>query len=397
MSHGHGPPPEKRILRRFLKGGDQPPGRDMTPAVGTRGQPASWRRAVEGAAVALARRAWEDARWSYLYKDDTDYAKRAAADGQVPEAARRMRGGAEPPEVVQGPFIHPAVWTWEVPLYFWFGGIATGSSFVALAADLAGDPRSAATARKVALGAVMPSAPLLVLDLGRPLRFLNMLRIFKPRSAMSMGAWCLTAFTNAAGAAVTADMLGHARIARALGAVTAFFGTYLGSYTGMLLASTAVPVWARSRLFLPPIFVCTATATGAAATRLALAATRLPPGHPTRVALGTVETAAMGMELALSSVNERRLGRLGHALEEGRPGTLFKLAKWGVRAGLALRLARRRGGPWAHHLASVLYILSGLAFRFAWVGAGRTSATDDRAVAWAARTASQPASRSTPA
>jgi hypothetical protein len=398
MSHEHGPPPEKRILRRFLKEGDKPPGRDMTPAVGSRGQPASWRRAVEGATVALARRAWEDARWSYLYKDDTDYARRAAADGQVPEAARRMRGGPEPPDVVQGPFIHPAVWTWEVPLYFWFGGIATGSSFVALAADLAGDRESATTARKVALAAVTPSAPLLVLDLGRPLRFLNMLRIFKPRSAMSMGAWCLTAFTNAAGAAVAADLLGRGRAARALGAVTALFGTYLGSYTGMLLASTAVPVWARSRLFLPPIFVCTATATGAAATRLALAATGLPPGHPTRVALGTVETAAMGMELGLSSFNERRLGGLGHALEEGRPGTLFKLAKWGVRAGLALRVARGRGGPWVHHLASVLYILSGLAFRFAWVGAGRTSATDDRAVARAARTpAPQRASRSAPA
>jgi hypothetical protein len=152
------------------------------------------------------------------------------------------------------------------------------------------------------------------------------------------------------------------------------------------LASTAVPLWARSRLFLPPIFVSTATATGAAATRLALAATGLPVGHPTRTALGMVETAAMGTELALSSLNERRLGSLARPLEEGRPGTLFKLAKWGVRGGLALRLARKRGGPWVHHLASVLYIVSGLAFRFAWVAAGRTSAADDEAVARAART-----------
>ena len=386
MSHPRGPAPEKRILRRFREEGDQPPGRDMTPAVGTRGQAGGWRRAVEGGTVALARRAFEDGRWSYLYKDDTDYARRGADDGQVLAAARRMRAGPEPPDVVQGPFIHPAVWTWKVPLYFWLGGIATGSSFVALAADLAGDHRSAATARKVVLAAVMPSSPLLVLDLGRPLRFLNMLRIFKPRSPMSMGAWCLSAFTNAAGAAVAADLLERERAARALGGLTALLGTYLGSYTGVLLASTAVPVWARSRLFLAPIFVCTATATGAATSRLVLAAGGLPVGHPTRTALGTVETLAMAMELALSSVNERRLGELGHALEEGRPGTLFNLAKWGVRAGLALRLARNRGGPWVHHLASVLYILSGLAFRFAWVGAGRTSATDDRAVARAART-----------
>ena len=383
MSHAHGPAPEQKIARDFREQAAGPPGRDMTPAVGPRGQPAAWRRAAEGAAVALARRAFGDARWSYLYKEDTEYTK-DSTEG-VAAAARRMRGAGEPPSELQGPFIHPAVWTWEVPLYFWFGGIATGSSFVALAADLAGDERGAATARKVALAAVLPSAPLLVKDLGRPERFLNMLRIFKPRSPMSMGAWCLSAFTNAAAGAVAADLTGRPRAARTLGAAAALLGTYLGSYTGVLLASTAVPVWARSRLFLGPIFISTAAATGAATNRLVLSATGMPVGHPTRNALGAVETGAMAAELVLSSVNERRLGRLGESLEEGPPGKLFQLAKWGVRAGLALRLARRRGGPSVHHLASVLYIVSGLAFRFAWVGAGRTSARDDEAVARAAR------------
>jgi hypothetical protein len=111
----------------------------------------------------------------------------------------------------------------------------------------------------------------------------------------------------------------------------------------------------------------------------------MPVGHPTREALGAVETAAMTAELILSAANERRLGPLGHALEHGRPGRLFTFAKWAVRGGLALRLARRAGGPWLHHLASVLYLLAGLAFRFAWVGAGRTSAQDHEAVAAAAR------------
>jgi Polysulphide reductase, NrfD len=384
MSHPSGPPPEEVIRRREAR---ELNGRDLTPAVGRRGEPAPWRRAVEDASVALFRGRFEDARWSYLYKRDTRYraADAAGANGQVADAARRMRGGEELIAPVGGPMIHAAVWTWEVPLYFWFGGIATGSSFVALACDAAGDHRSAAIARRVTLAAIAPSAPLLVLDLGRPLRFLNMLRIFKPRSPMSMGAWCLTAFTNTAGAGVAADVLGRPRLARALGAATAALGTYLGSYTGVLLASTAVPVWARSRLFLPPIFVCTATATGAAANRLVLAATGLEVGHPTRAALGTVETAAMGAELALSSLNERRLGRLGDALDEGRPGKLFQAAKWGVRGGLALRLARRRAGPWVHHLASAMYLGAGLAFRFAWVGAGRTSAHDDEAVARTAR------------
>jgi hypothetical protein len=91
----------------------------------------------------------------------------------------------------------------------------------------------------------------------------------------------------------------------------------------------------------------------------------------------------MTCELALSELNERRLGTLADALEEGPPGRLFRLARGAVLGGLALRLAR--GGPWADHLASALYLLAGLAYRFAWVGAGRTSARDDEAVARAAR------------
>jgi hypothetical protein len=210
-----------------------------------------------------------------------------------------------------------------------------------------------------------------------------MMRIFKPRSAMSMGAWCLVAFTNAAAAAVGADLLGRRRTARSLGAATAVFGTYLGSYTGVLLAATAVPVWARSRAFLPAIFMCTATATGAAVNRLVLAAAGVPDGDPSRRALGTVETAAMAAELGLSAVNERRLGRFGDALEEGRPGRLLRLAKGAVVAGLALRGVRARA---AQHVSSVLFLTGALAFRFAWVGAGPISSEDDEAVAAMART-----------
>jgi DMSO reductase anchor subunit len=388
LSHPHGPPPEE-VIRRRERARKQPPGRDLTPAVGKRGEPGRWRRAVDGATTALQRHDWGDSRWSYLYKGDTRYAAPASPDGEVATAARRMRGGSELPAAVQGPVIHAPVWTWEVPLYFWFGGMATGSSFVALACDVAGDHRAAAVARKVSLAAVMPGAPLLVLDLGRPLRFLHMLRIFKPRSAMSMGAWCLSAFSGTAFLAVAADELGRPRLARALGAATAGLGTYLGSYTGVLLAATAVPLWARSRAYLPPIFVCTAAATGAAANRIVLAALGVPAEHPSRRALGTVETLAMASELALSELNERRLGRLGEALRAGRPGRLFQLARAAVYGGLGLRVLPGRPAA-AQHAASALFLLAALGFRFAWVGAGRTSAHDDEAVALMARRKARP-------
>jgi Polysulphide reductase, NrfD len=355
---------------------------EFRPALGTPASPAFGEKSGETVDLHVGR--WKDGRWSYLYGGDTSYQSAMPDLEAIAGAARAARTGPLGAQV-QGPIVNPPVWTWEIPLYFWTGGIAAGSSFVALACDLAGDERSAAVARKVTLAALAPSPVLLIMDLGRPSRFLNMLRIFKPRSPMSLGAWALTLFGNLAAAAVGADLLGRRREARAFGAATAVVGGYLGSYTGVLLASTAVPVWARSRLFLGPIFVSTAAATGAAACRLALVATGLPVGHPTRRALGTVETGAMAAELALSVINEHRLGPLASGLETGRPGTLFKAGKWAVRTGLALRLARGPLGPGIHHVASVLYLAAGLLFRYAWVGAGRESAGHHRVVAQMAR------------
>jgi hypothetical protein len=351
--------------------------RDMTPALGTPASPAFGRKT--GEKVALHVGEWRDGKWSYLYGEDTKYAGEARAAGAIPPLGEIGPGMLKPP-----------VWTWEVPAYFWTGGIASGSAFVALACDLAGDHRSAALARQVSLAALVPSPPLLVLDLGRPERFLHMLRIFKTRSPMSTGAWALTLFGNLAAGAVGADMRGKRRLARALGGANAVVGGYLGSYTGVLLAATAVPLWARSRLFLGPIFVCTATATGAAACRLAICALSDPP-QSTRTALSQVQGAAMGAELALSVINERRLGRLAAPLD----GPLMRSAKRAVEAGLLLQLTRRRT---AAHAASVLYLAAGLLFRYAWVRAGRASAADDRAVAETARplsdeTSSSPGSR----
>ena len=250
-------------------------------ATGKAGEPALWIHAVEGAEPDISRR-------PFLYRD-TDYAAAQAREqGERPDAAGR----------VNGPMIQPPVWTWEIPLYFWLGGIAAGSSFIAFACDLAGDERSARVARQVAVGAVVPCPPLLISDLGRPERFHHMLRIFKPRSPMNMGAWALTAFGALGSAAVAADLAGRPRAARALGAANAVIGGYVGSYTGVLLSTTAVPLWSRSRLFLGPIFVSTAVATGAATVRFAVG-----PGAKaeTKDALARIETGAIAAELVLST------------------------------------------------------------------------------------------------
>jgi formate-dependent nitrite reductase membrane component NrfD len=278
--------------------------------------------------------------------------------------------------------LNAPVWSHEIPIYFWFGGMAAGSSFVALACDLAGDEKSARVARKVALGALAPAPPLLIKDLGRPERFLHMLRIFKTRSPMSMGTWCLSLFGTLGAGAVGADLLGRRRLAKALGGANAIVGGYLGSYTGVLLAATAVPVWSRSKLLLGPIFVSTATLTGAGAVRLTLAALGQDEEHPSQRALLLVESGAMAGELLLSEINHHHLGRLATVLEEGHGGAWFRRAKWLARTGLGLRWSRRRGtGRWADHLASVSFMAAALSFRFAWVESGTASARDDEAVA----------------
>lgn len=337
-----GTPPEKEILRIHRRAGAP------RPAVGERGGPASWERAGDGVEGAAPQ--------PFLY-ERTAYAAEARARGEQPAAAD-----------VNGPMMNAPVWTWEVPVYFWLGGLAAGASFVALAADVAGDEDSAEALRRVALGGAIPCAPLLIADLGRPMRFLHMLRIFKPRSPMSMGAWCLLAFSGTASGAVGADLIGRRREARLLGGLTAFLGTYLGSYTGALLAATAVPVWARSRALLGPIFVCTAIGSGASASKLVLRK------GPTQTGAARIATGAMATELIVSELNERRLGELAQCLHTGR----YRLAQALTAAGLALRAARRRG-------ASPLFLAASLLYRFAWIEAGKASARDDDAVARTAR------------
>jgi Polysulphide reductase, NrfD len=298
----------------ILRGIPAPPSgeREMTAAVGEAGGPASWRPGVPGAPVALHQQHWRDAEWSSIFRRGTEYAASDRPDPELVKQANLRGRRGELPQTVQGPMLHAPVWTWEVPVYFWFGGMAAGSSFIAVACDLAGDHRSAKIARGVSLAALLPCPPLLVLDLGRPERFYNMLRIFKVRSPMSMGSWCLSAFGGLLAGAVGADLLGWHRTARTMGVATAAAGTYLGSYTGVLLASTAVPVWGRSRSFLGPIFISTATLTGASTTRLVLALSGMPANHATRAALGRVEDGAMAAELLLSEVNRHRLGELAY-------------------------------------------------------------------------------------
>lgn len=374
------------LERDARRGRDQdPPATSMRPALGARGGPASWVAADEDASVALSRGDFGDERWSFLYSPaETAYAAVVPEPGEVAAANRRMRSAPMPG--VRGPFLKAPVWSWEVPVYFWAGGIASGAAYVAVACDAAGDPGAAVVARQVALAAAAPCPVLLIADLGRPERFLNMLRIVKPRSPMNVGAWCLVLFSGTAAAAVASDALRLHRPARAFGAASALLGACLGSYAGVLLSCTAVPVWSRSRAFLGPIFVGTSTMTGAAATRLALVARGGRRHDGTDRALQAIEHVSLVAHVALAAANRRRLGVAGKALDSGRNGLMVRTAERALLAGalakLIVRLLRLRSArPLVDSMASAVYLGAGLAVRIAWVEAGRASATHDQAAA----------------
>src|SRR5277367_297466 len=161
------------------------------------------------------------------------------------------------------PVLKPPTWTWQVPLYFFVGGVAGISTVIAFAAHLFGDAEMLRAGLWIGfLGALM-SGPLLIADLGRPARFLNMLRVFKLRSAMSVGAWTLAGFSSAVGLAVVChevNLAGYGNgfllaiewIAELSAALS---GLILASYTSVLLGVTAIPVWSENRRLVPVVFL----------------------------------------------------------------------------------------------------------------------------------------------
>jgi hypothetical protein len=265
------------------------------------------------------------------------------------------------------PVIKPPVWTWEIPVYFFVGGMAGAAAPFAVACELRGDEELARRAWLVAFGAIGASPLLLVSDLGRPARFHHMLRVFKPTSPMNIGSWILTATGAAIALATARSALGwFPRLGRAGGA-TAVLGPALATYTGVLVADTAVPVWHEARGELPWVFAAGGAMSAGSAVAL------IDGAAPAR------RLALLGAagELASTAVMERRLGDLGEPYHEGAAGAAARAAKALTAAG-AVAMAvggRRRGGA---VVGSALMLAGALATRWAVYKAGFQSAEDPK-------------------
>ncbi len=200
--------------------------------------------------------------------------------------------------------IKQPVWTWEVPWYLFFGGLAGTSSVFSLAARIMGNHALARRALLVAFGGAAVSPVLLISDLGRPKRFYMMLRVIKPTSPMSLGTWVLSAFGTATGAAVAGELLGISpKLIRSAEVVSALLGPPLATYTAVLLSDTSVPTWHEARKELPFVFAASSAASaGASATILT---PTVEAGPARRLALGGAVA-----EIAVSEFMKRRLGKL---------------------------------------------------------------------------------------
>lgn len=237
---------------------------------------------------------------------------------------------------------------WVVGGYIFLAGISGGASTVAGAARFAaGETADPLMRRSRWLSLLAPTigSALLVYDLHTPQRFLNMMRVAKRTSPMSIGTWLLLGFTGGAMPAFGLQMLssllpGRAwprKAANLFSVPAALFGAGISTYTAALLASTSTPLWAASPRGLAIRFGASSVATGAAALSIGEADPAIRRG------LDTVASLALLAELGGSLVSHLRYRETG--VDAALDGNWGKIETWGVNGiGVVLPLALHAAG-----------------------------------------------------
>jgi formate-dependent nitrite reductase membrane component NrfD len=270
------------------------------------------------------------------------------------------------------PVIKEPTWTWEIPVYFFTGGLGGASSVLGMSAKLFGNEKLSRAALYIGAVADAVSAPLLISDLGRPERFHHMLRVFKVTSPMNVGAWILTVAGGASNTAAILELLGVLKPVKLLAELVASLsGPPLATYTGVLVADTAVPVWHEARQQLPWLFGASATASAGAAAGMVIHPDDAGPAR--RLAV-----AAAAIELTLTEVMERRLGEVGEVYKHEAAGSFGKAAKLLTAAGATVLARRGRESRGAQVVGGALVCAGGMCLRWSVVKAGSQSARDPK-------------------
>lgn len=293
-----------------------------------------------------------------------------------------------PPTYYDRPLLKKPHWEWEVVTYLFLGGLMGGSGMLTLIADdrPERDADLARSARYVSfvLAAVCPLV--LIRHLGRPERFLNMLRIVKFKSVMSMGVWGLGAFSVPATLGAAAQLSRDGKLPRWIGALaprfvtdplSAVLGAFIAGYTGVLLSATAIPVWGIGKRFIPAFCVCSGFA-GACALNAGILA--LSGTDRTRHKLERLELVASTAELILLERFRRHAGPSGTAMFGGAQGRkLREVTELGGIVVPALLNLLPFGGRAKTLLATALTLAGGYVLRETLIEGGKISADDPRA------------------
>jgi formate-dependent nitrite reductase membrane component NrfD len=287
--------------------------------------------------------------------------------------AKRRRREPEFTSYYGRPIIKAPVWEErDIGGYLFAGGLAGASSLIAAGAEFTDRPVMARVSKLGASGAISVSLLALIHDLGRPARLLNMLRVFKPSSPMSVGVWILFVYGPLCFVAAASEVTGIApRSGRAAGVGAGVLGTAVASYTAALIADTAVPAWHEGFRELPFLFVGSAAAAGSG-----LALIGAPVGET--VPVRRLAVCGAGAELIAERLMEKRLGVVAETLEDGAAGRKIRAAKaltlaGGVGAGVLA--GRSRAGA---ALAGAALMAGSLCTRLGIFEAGMASAEDPK-------------------
>jgi hypothetical protein len=272
------------------------------------------------------------------------------------------------------PIIKSPTWkTPEVPLYLFLGGAGGVSAGLGALAEFTDRPKLARSAQLFASGGALASVILLIVDLGRPERFLHMLRVFKPTSPLSVGSFILSPFSALTTAAAGLRVLGWLPGLRKLAAVSsAVAGGPMTTYTAVLLSNTAVPSWHEAHEAMPFLFAGSALAAGGGFT---MALTPVDEAGPAR----KVALAGAAIELAASQKVEHGHGIVDEPFHTGRPGVLLKAAKACTAGGAGLTLLAGRSRV-AGVVAGALLAAGSALTRFGVFEAGVESTKDPKYV-----------------
>jgi polysulfide reductase-like protein len=270
------------------------------------------------------------------------------------------------------PVLKEPVWKAEIPTYLFTGGLGGASSVVSLVARVSGHELLAQRSIQIASAADAVSPLLLIADLGRPERFLNMLRVFKVTSPMSVGSWILAYSSTTSSISAFLNTIGRLqRVSELARLASAGSGAPLAVYTATLISDTAIPVWHEARRELPFLFGSSAIASAGAAAAIAVPPAQAGPAR--RLAVG----GAL-VENALFKLMEKRLGMVGEPYSKGEAGKFKKIAEGCTLGGAALLATAGRRSRLAAAAGGALVLAGEAAMRWSVFKAGFQSARDPK-------------------